>query len=207
MSQRIAPAFAKDKDVEFCSTDKKRPGVPVKHLFLEGRATTTVLLWICFFLGYYLIYLMLSWAPTLLKKSGASVQQYSLAFALINFGSAIATVTVGRLMDKAKNPYRILQGGFILGFLSLVAFGHFATSPFLVIASIVRALRILHQRHRLRSRGPRDPFLPGDMTGSAVGWAYAIGRSGSTVAPLIGGIFSGSTGPSSRYAAATQWVR
>ena len=39
-------------------------------------------------------------------------------------------------MDKAKNPYRILQGGFILGFLSLVAFGFFATSPFLVIASM-----------------------------------------------------------------------
>ena len=93
---KIAPAYALDKDVEFCSSDKKRAGVPLKHLFMEGRTTTTVLLWISFFLGYYLIYLMLSWAPTLLKKSGASVQQYSMAFALINLGSAIATIAVGR---------------------------------------------------------------------------------------------------------------
>ena len=188
---KIAPAFAKDKDVEFCSTDIRRPGVPVKHLFLEGRATTTVLLWISFFLGYYLIYLMLSWAPTLLKKSGASVQQYSMAFALINFGSAIATVTVGRLMDKAKNPYRILQGGFILGFLSMVAFGLFATSPFLVIASLSVLCGLFINGTVSGLVALVTLSYPVDITGSAVGWAYAIGRSGSTVAPLIGGIFIG----------------
>jgi AAHS family 4-hydroxybenzoate transporter-like MFS transporter len=188
---KIAPAFAKDKDVEFCSTDKRRPGVPVKHLFLEGRATTTILLWISFFVGYYLIYLMLSWAPTLLRKGGASVQQYSMAFALINFGSAIATVTVGRLMDKAKNPYRILQGGFILGFLSLVAFGLFATSPFIVIAAICVICGLFINGTVSGLVALVTLSYPTDITGSAVGWAYAIGRSGATLAPLIGGIFIG----------------
>ena len=33
---RIAPTYAKDKDIEFCSTEVKRKGVPVKHLFLEN---------------------------------------------------------------------------------------------------------------------------------------------------------------------------
>ncbi|MGD0663820.1 MAG: MFS transporter [Syntrophorhabdales bacterium] len=187
----IAPAFAKDKDVEFCSTDKKRPGVPVKHLFLEGRAHTTVLLWICFFVGYYLIYLMLSWAPMLLKKSGASIQQYSLAFALINFGSAVATVMVGRLMDKAKNPYRILRVGFVLGFLSLLAFGRFASSPFLVIASmsVLCGLFVAGTVSGLVALVALS--YPNDLTGSAVGWAYAVGRSGATLAPLIGGLLIG----------------
>ena len=32
---------------------------------------------------------------------------------------------------------------------------------------------------------------PSDVTGTAVGWAYAVGRSGATVAPLMGGIFIG----------------
>ena len=145
--------------------------------FSEGRATTTVLLWISFFLGYYLIYLMLSWAPTLLKKSGASVQQYSMAFALINFGSAIATVTVGRLMDKAKNPYRILQGGFILGFLSMVAFGLFATSPFLVIASLSVLCGLFINGTVSGLVALVTLSYPVDITGSAVGWAYAIGRA------------------------------
>ncbi|MGD0230871.1 MAG: MFS transporter [Syntrophorhabdales bacterium] len=188
---KIAPAFAKDKDVEFCSTDIRRPGVPLKHLFLEGRATTTILLWFCFFIGYYLIYLMLSWAPTLLKRSGASIQHYSLAFALINFGSAMATVTVGRLMDKAKNPYRILQGGFILGFLSMVAFGFFAQSPFIVIASMSVLCGLFINGTVSGLVALVILSYPVDITGSAVGWAYAVGRSGATLAPLIGGIFIG----------------
>jgi AAHS family 4-hydroxybenzoate transporter-like MFS transporter len=188
---RIAPVFAKDKDVEFCSADKKRPGVPLKHLFLEGRTTTTVLLWMSFFLGYYLIYLMLSWAPTLLRKSGATIQQYSMAFALINFGSAMATVAVGRLMDKTKNLYRILQGGFVLGFLSLVAFGLFASSPFIVIAAVSVICGIFINGTVSGLVALVTLSYPSDITGSAVGWAYAIGRSGATLAPLIGGAFIG----------------
>ena len=187
----IAPDLGKDKDIEFCSTDIRRPGVPVKHLFLEGRARTTVLLWICFFVGYYLTYLMLSWAPMLLRKSGASTEQYSLAFALINFGSAVATVTVGRLMDKARHPHRILQGGFVLGFLSLVTFGRFATSPFLVIAtmSVLCGFFIAGTVSGLVALVTLS--YPNDLTGSAVGWAYAIGRSGAALAPLVGGILIG----------------
>ena len=187
----IAPAFLKEKDVEFCSNEVRRPGVPLKHLFLEGRAGTTVLLWACFFVGYYLIYLMLAWAPTLLKKSGASVQQYALAFALINLGSAVATVSIGRMMDKAKNPYRILQGGFVLGFLSLAAFGYFATSPFFIIAaiSVINGLFINGTVSGLVALVTLS--YPTDITGTAVGWAYAIGRLGSTVAPLMGAVFIG----------------
>jgi len=188
---KIAPAFAKDKDIRFCSTDIRRVGVPVKHLFLDGRAATTVLLWICFFLGYYLVFLMSSWAPTLLKKSGASVQQYSLGFALINLGAVIATVTVGRLTDKAKNPYLILQGGFILAFLSLLAFGYFASSPFLVIASASVANGLFLNGTVSGLVALVTLSYPNDLTGSAVGWAYAIGRSGGTVAPVIGAIFIG----------------
>ena len=138
-----------------------------------------------------MIYLMLSWAPTLLKHSGASVQQYSLAFALINFGSAVATVTVGRLMDKVRNPYRILQGGFILGFLSLVAFGCFADRSFLVIASI-SVLCGLFIAGTVSGLVALVTFsYPNDITGSAVGWAYAVGRGGATLAPLVGGILIG----------------
>ena len=189
---KIAPAYARDKEVEFCSAEMKRPGVPVKHLFLEGRATTTVLLWICFLIGYYLIFLLLSWAPTLLHKSGASVQQYSISFGLINFGSAIATVTVGWLMDKFRNhPHLILQVGFLIGFLSLAAFGYFSTSPFIVIASlsVMNGLFICGTVSGLVALVTLS--YPNDITGSAVGWAFAIGRGGATLAPMVGGIFIG----------------
>ena len=185
----IAPVYANDRNIEFCSTEVKRTGVPVKHLFQEGRAVTTILLWLCFFLGYYLIYLMAAWSPTLLKKSGATVQQYSLAFALINFGSAVATVSIGWLMDKAKKPARILEGSFILGFLSLIAFGYFSTSPFFIIAAICVINGIFINGTVSGLVALVTLSYPSGVTGTAVGWAYAIGRLGSTVSPLAGAAF------------------
>ena len=109
---RIAPSYTKDKDVEFCSTETKRKGVPLKHLFLEKRAAVTILMWVCFFLGYYLIYLMQAWAPTLLKKSGATVTQYALAFALINLGIRHNDRLHRRVDGQGKEPHQDSPGRF-----------------------------------------------------------------------------------------------
>jgi AAHS family 4-hydroxybenzoate transporter-like MFS transporter len=147
------------------------------------------LLWICFFLGYYLLYLVNSWAPTLFKMIGASVAQYSLVFALVNFASIIATPIIGRLMDKVKNPYRIIQGGYILGFLSLLGFGYFATSPFYVVIAFSLACGLFIYGTVGGLAALVTLSYPEEITGSAVGWAYSVGRSGATTAPLIGGIF------------------
>jgi MFS transporter, AAHS family, 4-hydroxybenzoate transporter len=97
---RIAPTHIPDKETIFVLFERELPGAPVVHLFKEGRAWNTVLLWMAFILSYYLLWLILSWTPTLLKESGASPQEFSLAFACINSGWAVAIVSIGMLMDK-----------------------------------------------------------------------------------------------------------
>lgn len=185
---KVRPAMARDLEIEFYSTEKKLKGVPVKHLFTEGRGFTTALLWVAFFLGYYLIYMLLSWAPTLLKKSGASVTQYALAFALINLGAGIATVAAGRLMDKSSNPFRVIQIGFVLGFVSLTCFGIFASSPFLVIAALSIICGMFINGSATSLVAVASVFYPIDARSTGIGWAYAIGRAGATVAPAVGGV-------------------
>ena len=56
---KVAPAIANDAEIQFYSTQKKFTSVSVKHLFSDGRAFTTVLLWVLFFLSFYLIWIML----------------------------------------------------------------------------------------------------------------------------------------------------
>ncbi len=183
---KVAPAIANDGDIQFYSTQKKLTSVSVKHLFSDGRAFTTVLLWVLFFLSFYLIWIMLAWAPTLLRKSGASAQQYSLAFAFINFGSAVATITVGRLMDRF-NPFRMLKVVFALTFFSVILFGFFASSPFIVVAGMcfVTGLFIFGSNSGIVALATIS--YPVDIRGSGVGWAYAIGKFGSMLAPVLGG--------------------
>ena len=184
---RIAPDLADDENVVFRAPDQKLAGLPVKHLFAAGRAYTTVLLWGLFFLSYYLIWLIISWAPTMLRQSGASSQQYSLAFACINIGSAIATITIGRLMDGA-NPFRTLKIAHALAFISLVFFGFFAGSQFVVVAAVCVITGFFIFGCNSGIVALATVSYPPDIRGSGVGWAYAVGKVGSLLAPVVGGM-------------------
>jgi MFS transporter, AAHS family, 4-hydroxybenzoate transporter len=40
---KVSPEIARDPDVRYIPSDKKPPGVPFRHLFMEGRASVTIL--------------------------------------------------------------------------------------------------------------------------------------------------------------------
>jgi AAHS family 4-hydroxybenzoate transporter-like MFS transporter len=184
---KIAPSYASANDIVFVSSEERLPGVPFKHLFKEGRAANTVLLWMAFFLSYYLLWLILSWTPTLLKESGASTQESSLAFAFVNMGAVIATVLIGILMDKFR-PFKILKFGFFIAFASVFVFGYFASSTFIVIAVVSSIMGFFVIGSNSGLMGLAAISYPADIRGTGLGWATGIGRSGSLLAPVIGGI-------------------
>ena len=184
---RIAPALANDSGVQFVSTVEKVPGVPVKRLFTEGRALTTVLLWTICTGALYLLWILNTWSPTLLRKSGATVQQYSLAYAYLCFGAAVSSIFVGRLMDKF-NPFIVLRVGFILAFLSLTAFGIGASSgSFMVIAILSVICGICINGSQTGTLAIATVSYPSDIRGTGIGWAYAVAKIGAMLAPLVGG--------------------
>jgi AAHS family 4-hydroxybenzoate transporter-like MFS transporter len=184
---KIAPSYASVEDVEFVSSEERLPGVPFKHLFKEGRAANTILLWMAFVLSYYLVWLILSWTPTMLKESGASSKEFSLAFACVNMGAVMATVLVGILMDKFS-PFEILKIGFFLAFVSVLTFGYFASSTLIVVAvvSIVMGFFVIGGNSGLM--GLAAISYPADIRGTGLGWATGVGRFGSLLAPVVGGI-------------------
>jgi len=183
---RIAPALAADEHVEFYSTGKVLPGVPMKHLFMEGRALTTILLWLALIGSLYSLWVLTSWAPTLLRKGGATVQQYSLAFACLHFGSFVATITFGRVMDKF-NPFRVLMVGYIVGALSLAAFGLTAGGSFLTIAALSVVCGAFINGSNSGLLAVATTFYPVDIRASGIGWAYAVAKIGAMLAPAVGG--------------------
>jgi AAHS family 4-hydroxybenzoate transporter-like MFS transporter len=184
---RIAPALAREEGLEFYSTEKKLPGVPIKHLFREGRGFVTIMLWLLLFSSNLINWFLLAWVPTLLMKSGGSVKQFSIAFACLNLGSVIAILITGRLMDKT-NPFNLLKVAFILAFVSIVAFGFFATSPFIVIAilSVITGFFVFAGNGGLM--GLTAILYPSDIRGTGIGCVSASGKVGSIVALAVGGL-------------------
>lgn len=184
---RIAPALANDTEVQFVSSAVKLPGVPVKRLFTEGRALTTVLLWLICMGALYLLWILNTWSPTLLRKSGATVEQYSLAYACLCFGAALSSIFMGRLMDKL-NPFKVLQVGFVLASLSLVAFGIGASSgSFTVVAILSVVCGICINGSQTGTLAVATISYPSDIRGTGIGWAYAVAKIGAMLAPIVGG--------------------
>jgi AAHS family 4-hydroxybenzoate transporter-like MFS transporter len=185
---RISPALAGDKEVQFVSGGKKLSGVPVKHLFTEGRGLTTMVWWVICIAATYMVWILIAWAPTLLRNSGATVQQYSLAHAGISFGNIVAAIFIGRLMDKV-NSFRVLQVGFVLSFMALTSFGLVADSHSLlqiITMSIVCGVCINGAQAGVMAAA--TSAYPPAIRGTGIGWAYAIAKMGGVVAPAVGGI-------------------
>ncbi len=184
----IAPSLITTENVQFVSTEKIVAGAPVKRLFTEGRAVTTLLLWIVCSAALYMLWILNTWAPTLLRNSGATVQQYSFAYSLLCFGAVISSLFIGRTMDR-YNPFRILQIGFVMAALSLVAFGVGASSgSFMVIAILSVICGICINGSQTGTLAIATLSYPADIRGTAIGWTYAVAKIGAMLAPLVGGI-------------------
>jgi MFS transporter, AAHS family, 4-hydroxybenzoate transporter len=182
---RLVPALPLRGEIRI-APEKKLPGAPIAHLFKEGRARNTLLLWSAFTLSYYLLWLILSWTPMLLKKSGASPAEFSLAFACVNLGAALATVSIGMLMDRF-NPVHVLKAGFALACASIIVFGHFAASPFAIVAVVSVAMGFFVVGSNSGLMALSSLAYPTGIRGTGLGWATGIGRIGSLIAPIAGG--------------------
>lgn len=183
---RISPDLGNDPTVEFYSTEKRLVGPPVKHLFTEGRALTTLMLWALSFLTFYFNWVLLAWTPTFLRRSGASTEQASLAFAFLNLGSAVAIITMGRLMDRFDS-FRIMTVTCLSAFIATGIFGLVSNSTFPVIALTAVVTGFFVFGANAGYMALVTMFYPVSIRGSGVGWAYAMGKFGSIAAPIVGG--------------------
>ncbi|MGH9686463.1 MAG: MFS transporter [Candidatus Acidiferrales bacterium] len=187
---RIAPGVDLDQ-VDFAKTsdEASRKGVPVKHLFTEGRALGTILLWIPNFMNLLLIYFTNSWMPTLLKEAGMTTSQGVIATSVFNFGGIFACFLEGPLIN-AGGSFMVLIVEFLLTGVAMVGLAFF-TRPFSVALAIACVLGFLVIGTQAGLNALAAKFYPTPIRSTGVGWALGVGRVGSIVGPLVAGIMLG----------------
>jgi AAHS family 4-hydroxybenzoate transporter-like MFS transporter len=185
---RIAPALAGNPDLHFYRPDDKLPGVPLKHLFTEGRAAGTILLWIVFFLSFFLIIWFVSWVPTFVRMTTNSTSAVGTSLAVWNIGSLVATALIGVAIDKF-GYYRILPAAFTLITVAVCALGFFISADFMLVASIITICGFVAGGSNSGLMSLASNSYPVAIRSTGVGAAYALGgRSGALCGPLLGSI-------------------
>ena len=98
---RIDPTRAVGPDIEFVVREESREGVPVVHLFREGRGAVTMLLWVVNFMNLLNLYSLASWLPTVVRDRGHSTSTAVLAGTILQVGGTIGTIGLAWLIGRA----------------------------------------------------------------------------------------------------------
>lgn len=161
-------------------------GSPLPELFRHGRAGMTVLLWTAFFMNLLVMYFLVNWLPSLLRGAGLSLTVAILSSTLLNLGGAVGALVLGRFLDR-YNPYRILGSVYASAALSIIVLAASGTSAALLLtAAALAGVGIVSSQIGLNAVCAR--LYPGEIRATGVGWALGIGRVGSILGPLLGGV-------------------
>ena len=182
---RISPDLANVPIATSPADKEAQEGLPVKHLFTEGRAVGTVLLWIPFFMNLLLLYFVVSWMPALLRQAGLSVKVGVVATALFSLAGIVGCFVEGPLMELC-GAYAILLIEFASCALLIASLAFVARSVALVFG-VTSLLGFCVTGIQGGINALAASFYPTAIRSTGIGWALGVGRVGSIVGPIIAG--------------------
>jgi AAHS family benzoate transporter-like MFS transporter len=185
--KRLAPSYPLKEDEHFLVPDEdKADDAPVQHLFHEGRGFSTVMIWLAFFFGLFMVYALSSWLTKLMAMAGYGLGS-ALTFVLVfNVGAMIGAVFGGWLGDKF-NIKDVLVAFYAAGAISLTLMGYTKSTELLFLVVFVVGASTLGTQ--LLAYAYAGEFYPISLRSTGVGFASGMGRMGAILAPiLIGGL-------------------
>ena len=187
--RKLLPGAAIHASTRFTLAEHRgERGMPVKYLFMQGRALITSLLWVAFITSLMGHYFLTSWLPTVLNANGVPLAHAVIAGALIQGGGALGSLVVGRLLDRLGMITIVIA--FILSIPFVVLIGAFAMPEYLLMATVfISGMCLLGGQIGLNALA--GTIYPTFVRSSGAGWALGIGRIGSILGPVIGGVLIG----------------
>ncbi|RZG72516.1 3-(3-hydroxy-phenyl)propionate transporter MhpT [Acinetobacter wuhouensis] len=168
---------------------------------LNGQyAGRTVLLWVSYFFTLMVVYIMLSWLPSLFMGLGFSRQEGSMAQVFFMIGAFFGTIVLGMLIDRCNKVFVIVAMyiGILVGLLSL---NSATTLTEIYIAATITGTFTIGGQGVLYAYG--SFVYPTHLRGTGVGAASAVGRAGAMVGPTVAGfIVASGAGASGVFTAA-----
>lgn len=162
---------------------------PIGVLFAHGYGATTVALWITYFMGLLVIYLLTGWLPTLMKDAGLTVSTAANVTAMFQIGGTIGAILVGWMMDKVR-PAPVISAAYIGGGLCVLALGWIgAMSSSLTLVVFLAGFCMSGAQTGLNAFAPSR--YPTVARATGVSWMLGVGRFGSIFGSAIGGALLG----------------
>jgi AAHS family 4-hydroxybenzoate transporter-like MFS transporter len=184
---RVNPAVNATANDQFVVREENKAGVPIIHLFHEGRAVPTILFWIVNFMNLLNLYSLASWLPTVVRDAGYSGQTAVLVGTVLQVGGTLGTVGLASLVARA-GFVRIMSATFVIAAISVGLIGQPGISlALLYVIVFIAGWCVVGSQPGLNALS--GGYYPTYIRSTGVGAGLGVGRIGAIVGPAIGGMF------------------
>lgn len=193
---RIGATLARVCRVQFAGDERfvsNEPPLPTRKpigvLFAPQYGVMTVALWVTYFMGLMVIYLLTGWLPTLMKDAGLTITAAANITAMFQIGGTLGAVVVGWAMDRLR-PARVIAAAYLAGGLCAYALGSAgALSPMLALLVFSTGFCMSGAQTGLNAFAPG--CYPTIARATGVSWMLGMGRFGSILGSAVGGALLG----------------
>ncbi len=183
-ARKLKPQAGFASDTEFFIEEKAKTGVPVKHLFTEGRSVMTFFLWLALGFSFVTHFFLSASLATLLSKVShqMSIPNAQMTSALFQMGAGFAWC-VGWLLDK--RGIQVITLIMLLGALPVAALGIVSGNGEIIVLSLASGILVLGGGIGINAVS--GMVYPTAIRSTGTGAAFAAARIGALMGPAIAG--------------------
>ena len=187
---KLKPGFAVPDHPRFVIAGEKQvPGFSPVYLFGDGLAVVTPLTWLLFALNLMGYFFVLSWTPTLLTAARLPPTDAALAATVLQLGGTAGSLLMARYLQRRH--FFGLAVMFVLAVPAVGAIGWagLTSRTALLVTTGIAGFLVLGIQSGINVLGAM--IYPTSLRANGSGWQLGIGRIGSIVGPLAGGLLAG----------------
>jgi len=186
---QIDPNAAKQLPMTFESPPEDKSAL-VSRLFREGRGVGTILIWIVFFANLLILYFLINWLPIVLQEAGLPIQRAVIGVVALNAGGVLGGLGLAWLCDRT-NPIAVLRLTYTIAAILVGLVGFATTTSLGMVMVLIFLTGVFVNGSQFCMNALAASYYPTAIRSTGVGWALGIGRIGSVIGPVVGGIFIG----------------
>jgi MFS transporter, AAHS family, 4-hydroxybenzoate transporter len=161
---------------------------PVATLFGKGLAVPTLIIWTIFFCNLLLLYFFVNWIPTVVHGLGQPLEASNRAAAVFQLAGILGGVCLTAFTDRSGRPEWTLAVAFVGIAVCCLLFGLVAGSSLYIIVASAAVTGFCVVGGLAACISFAGTYYPAKIRATGIGWAMGIGRLGSILGPVAGGM-------------------
>ena len=152
-------------------------------LFSRPYLVGTLMLWLTYFMGLVIYYVLLSWMPLLMQGLGYQLEQSAILTSLFTFGGTLGILMAGWLMDR-WNAHKVVATGFAISALLIVAMAT-EDSQIVLLGTFIFLMGITMNGAQSGLQTLAATYYPTHSRATGIAWMQGIGRFGGVAGTMM----------------------